>query len=78
MEAGIASYTWTLKEVVGHMGRLDFWPTFKGTFAAHEWAIYPLFLLLVAIFFLLPPGVSLPVIALADEARPPVLPISWR
>jgi len=31
--------------------RLDFWPTFKGTLAVHEWTIYPFFLLLVVIFF---------------------------
>jgi hypothetical protein len=35
--------------------RLDFWPTFKGTLAAYEWTIYPFFLLLVVIFFLLLP-----------------------
>jgi hypothetical protein len=35
--------------------RLDFWPTFKGALAAHEWVIYPFFLLLVVIFFLLLP-----------------------
>ncbi len=31
--------------------RLDFWPTFKGALAAHEWVIYLFFLLLVLIFF---------------------------
>jgi hypothetical protein len=56
MEAGIASYIGRSKKwLVTWEHRLDFWPTFKGTFAAHEWAIYPLFLLLVAIFFLLLP-----------------------
>jgi hypothetical protein len=35
--------------------RLDFWPTFKGTLAAHEWTIYPFFMLLVVIFLLLLP-----------------------
>ena len=35
--------------------RVDFWPTFKGTLTAHEWTIYPFFLLLVVIFFLLLP-----------------------
>jgi len=35
--------------------RLDFWPAFKGALAAHEWAIWPFFLLLVIIFFLLLP-----------------------
>ena len=35
--------------------RLDFWPAFKGALAAHEWAIWPVFLLLVVIFFLLLP-----------------------
>jgi hypothetical protein len=35
--------------------RLDFWPAFKGALAAHEWAIWPFFLLLVVIFFLLLP-----------------------
>ena len=33
--------------------RLDFWPAFKGALAAHEWAIWPFFLLLVIVFFLL-------------------------
>jgi hypothetical protein len=35
--------------------RLDFWPAFKGALAAHEWVIWPFFLLLVVIFFLLLP-----------------------
>jgi hypothetical protein len=35
--------------------RLDFWPAFKGALAAHEWTIWPLFLLMLVIFFLLLP-----------------------
>ena len=35
--------------------RLNFWPIFKGALAAHEWVIYPFFLLLVVMFFLLLP-----------------------
>ena len=35
--------------------RLDFWPRFKLILAEHEWVIYPFFVLLVVIFFLLLP-----------------------
>jgi hypothetical protein len=50
-----ATFVRLKKWVVTWEHRLDFWPTLKGTLAAHEWAIYPLFLLLVVIFFLLLP-----------------------
>jgi hypothetical protein len=43
------------KWVVAWEHRLDCWPTFKGTLAAHEWMIYPFFMLLVVIFLLLLP-----------------------
>jgi len=35
--------------------RLDCWPAFKGLLAAHEWTLWPLFLIMVVIFFLLLP-----------------------
>ena len=35
--------------------KLDFWPEFKLALAKHEWVIYPFFVLLVIIFFLLLP-----------------------
>jgi hypothetical protein len=35
--------------------KLDFWPQFKLGLAEHEWVIYPFFVLLVVIFFLLLP-----------------------
>lgn len=35
--------------------KLDFWPKFKLALAEHEWVIYPFFVLLVVIFFLLLP-----------------------
>jgi hypothetical protein len=35
--------------------RLDPWPQFKGALAAHEWVIYPFFLILIALFFMLLP-----------------------
>lgn len=35
--------------------RLDFWPAFTTALAAHEWTIYPFFILLVIIFLLLLP-----------------------
>ena len=38
--------------------KLDFWPEFKLALAKHEWVIYPFFVLLVIIFFLLLPRVA--------------------
>jgi hypothetical protein len=35
--------------------KVDFWPEFKLALAKHEWVIYPFFVLLVIIFFLLLP-----------------------
>jgi hypothetical protein len=58
-EPEIASLIWTPQDLkqwfITWEHRLDFWPAFKGALAAHEWAIWPFFLLLVVIFFLLLP-----------------------
>jgi hypothetical protein len=35
--------------------KVDLWPKLKSKFAEHEWVIYPFFVLLVVIFFLLLP-----------------------
>ena len=45
-----------LKNLTLSWGRkLDPWPKFKLAIAEHEWVIYPFFVLLVIIFFLLLP-----------------------
>ncbi len=35
--------------------KVDLWPKFKSKLAEHEWVVYPFFVLLVVIFFLLLP-----------------------